>query len=361
MISGLFRWSSSDPERAHDLVIRGLARVSASPRLVELLRRLAGGHSGAPPAEGAGPPGREVFGLTFPNPVGLASGFDKNGVALPALAALGFGFLEAGTVTRVAQPGNPRPRIVRMEDRRAIVNWMGFPSAGVDAVVCGLLRRSAPVGVPVGWNISKSRATPPDEAAADCVYLLERLYPYGDYFVVNVSSPNTPGLRDMQYSETLAALVRACTVRARDLAKGGAAPKPVLLKISPDLTDERLDGIVGLCVDAGIAGVVATNTVPAGQVLDGDRPRRGGVSGAPLAPLALRTVRALHDRLAGRLPIIAVGGVASADDARAMLDAGAALIQVYTAFVYGGPRAVADINRAVRDAWLRAEAARPGT
>lgn len=344
----LLRGSRSDPERAHELVIGGLALASDRRLALAAIRRATGTRSDGRT--------RTVFGLRFSNPVGLACGFDKNGVALPALAAMGFGFVEAGTVTAREQDGQVRPRIRRLRQHGAIVNWMGFPSHGVDAVARQQQRRRQPVGVPVGWNFSRGRATPVDQTVDDCLYCLRRLYRHGDYFAVNVSSPNTPGVRDIQRSSLLRDLVQAVVEEAATLGHAaGVGPKPVLVKIAPDLTSDELDEVVDVCRSGGVAGIIATNTMPAATLaLGGASGSRGGVSGAVLAPFALRVVRHLVDRLEGRLPVVAVGGITTADDARRLLEAGADLLQLYTAFVYRGPQVVAEINAAVRDDWLAA-------
>jgi dihydroorotate dehydrogenase len=352
VLAALHRYGRADPERAHDLALRALSLASRSPAALGLLRRLV------TPAPDDGH--REVFGLRFPAPVGLAGGFDKNGVALPALAAMGFGFVEAGTVTAWAQRGRPRPRVRRIAARQAMVNWMGFPSAGADAVARAQARRRVRPAVPIGWNISRSRATPAGRVVDDHLHCVRALYRHGDYFAINVSSPNTPGLRDVQHSAQLEDLARAVVGEVGTLAAGTAAPAaPVLLKIAPDLDERALDRIVDVCLRTGVAGIIATNTLPTSALPDGARWPAGGLSGSPLASHARRTVAGLAERLTGRLPIVAVGGVTTPGDAAALLEAGATLLQVYTAFVYGGPRLVADINAAVRDDWLRAAPAAP--
>lgn len=334
----LFALSRRDPEVAHELVMRPLALVSRMPPALRLVEALVGAGGPARP--------REALGLWFRNPVGLAGGFDKNGLALPALAALGFGFIEAGGVTRFPQAGQPRPRIIRFPADGALINRMGLPNLGADAVAARLSRAPRPA-IPIGWQIAKSKDTPLEEAPEDCAYTLRKLYPYGDYFSVNVSSPNTPGLRTLQERGPLEALLRILHATARELA-GSGQPKPILLKIAPDLDWPALDDILAACLNTGVGGIIATNTTTAREGLHSATDEAGGLSGRPLGPRARAVVRYLADRLGGRLPIIGVGGIFTPDDARAMFDAGATLIQIYTSFIYQGPGLIARINRAIK-------------
>ncbi len=343
----LFRYSQSDPEKAHQLVINQLAYASRHPALTRAIRATSGSR----------PDGKErkLFGLRFPNPVGLASGFDKNGVALPAFAALGFGFLEAGTVTQLGQPGWPRPRNFRFPQDEALINRMGFPNLGADAVAAIQAQQRMATPVPVGWNISKSLLTPMLDATDDYLYSLRALYPHGDFFVINVSSPNTPGLRELQDKKPLDELLCALVAEGEQLAlAAGQPPKPLLLKIAPDLTEGQLDDIVELCLDRGIAGIIATNTTLGRAGLRTPSSAQGGLSGRPLRPLARQIVGQLARRLEGRLPIIGVGGIHSPEDALRMFEAGASLIQIYTGFIYHGPRLITRINGRLRDQWLAA-------
>jgi dihydroorotate dehydrogenase len=341
----LFTWSRADPECAHELAVRNLARISRHPALVRAMSALlrTSHRAGA----------REVFGVRFPGPVGLAAGFDKNGAGLPALAALGFGFLEAGTVTRHAQPGHPRPRTWRYARRQSLVNAMGFPNNGA-ATVAAAQRRRAPVPVPVGWNVSKSMTTPVEEAAQDICESVRLLHPFADFFIVNVSSPNTPGLRRLEGRDHLEALLRAVGAELDAIARP-ASPRPLLVKISPDLTPSQLDDVVDVALATGIAGIVATNTsVDRRALLAPQRvPDRGGVSGRALADRSLVTVRHLAAAADGRLAIVGAGGIDSPDAAQRMLDAGASLVEVYTGLIYQGPSLVRRIDRRVRDSWLR--------
>jgi len=318
-----------DPERAHAVALRLLQLAGALPPL----RGLVGLAYRAP----ARPV--EVFGLRFRNALGLAAGWDKDGLALRGLPALGFGHVELGTVTPRPQPGNPKPRVFRLAADRALINRMGFPSRGADFLAARL--RSKPAGMIVGVNLGKNKDTPNAEALADYASLLERFAPLADYLVVNVSSPNTQGLRDLQARAELEALLRGLVARRQALG----SKVPVLVKLSPDLSDSALDDAIGATVGAGIDGIVATNTTLARDALGGPQAREvGGASGAILSARSLAVVTRIQEAAPG-LPIIAAGGVMGADDAKRRLDAGAALIQVYTGLVFGGPGLVKRIVR----------------
>ena len=313
----LFRIGGGDAETAHDRTLRWLAAAARHPALLAALRaRYA---VGVP---------RTVFGVRFPNPVGLAAGMDKDGLALAAWPALGFGFVEVGTVTWHPQPGNDRPRLFREPQREAIVNRMGFNNAGARALAERLAAGPRPGArsVPLGISLGKSKVTPLEQAVADYTASYRALREHGDYFVVNVSSPNTPGLRTLQDRAHLDALLAAlCT-----------GDKPILVKIAPDLTDHAVAEVLEVCEDRGAAGVIATNTTATGA---------GGLSGRPLAARAREVVAFVAGR--STLPVIGVGGITTPDDAMAMFDAGASLVQLYTGFVYHGPGLVRAINRAV--------------
>jgi dihydroorotate dehydrogenase len=272
----------------------------------------------------------QVFGLNFRNPLGLAAGFDKNAEAMQAFYDLGFGFMEVGTITRHAQPGNPRPRIFRCSAEHGLVNRMGFPNRGADALARRLATWKPHPGFPIGINLGKSKITELEDAHADYRYSFERLYPYGDFFVVNVSSPNTPGLRNLQAPEQLRPILRTLQEFNR-----GAQNKPLLLKIAPDLASDDIAAILGLIAEEKLDGIVATNTTLDHQAIT--LRETGGLSGHPLARKSTEIIRFIHKETAGKLPIIGVGGIFTADDAREKFDAGATLIQSYTGFIYQGP------------------------
>jgi dihydroorotate dehydrogenase len=282
---------------------------------------------------GSAPAGRavECFGVRFPNVVGLAAGMDKNATALPAWPLMGFGFVEIGTVTAHAQPGNPKPRVFRLPRQRALINRLGFNNEGAAAVAQRLARWRATgrwPRVPVGINLGKSRVTPLENAAEDYAESFRVLRGFGDYFVVNVSSPNTPGLRDLQAVEQLCGILRA-------LHRENAEGKPVLVKIAPDLAEEDIDAVVAAGEEEGAAGWVATNTTIDHSSVPSGCDEQGGLSGEPLRERATRVVRRVAARAAR--PVIGVGGVSGADSAREKLSAGAALVQLYTGLVYQGP------------------------
>lgn len=288
----------------------------------------------------------EVFGLKFRNPVGLAAGFDKNAEYVEEMAALGFGFVEIGTVTPRPQPGNDKPRMFRLTDDDALINRMGFNNQGVDVAATRLRFIKNRKNIIVGGNIGKNKDTPNDEAVNDYVYCFDALFDVVDYFVVNVSSPNTPGLRDLQEKEPLLNILRTLQNRNN---KGGLS-KPILLKIAPDLTDGQLDDIVELVVESGIAGVVATNTTIGREGLQSNPSlvkEMGGLSGKPLRARATEVIRYLSDRSNGRFPIIGVGGIHSAEDAAEKLNAGASLVQIYTGFIYEGPGLIKTICKKI--------------
>lgn len=280
---------------------------------------------------------REVFGIKFKNPVGLAAGFDKNGEYIEALSDLGFGFIEVGTVTPLPQPGNDKPRMFRLEEDSAIINRMGFNNKGVDTLAERLrLLKSKDSDIVVGGNIGKNKNTPNEDAISDYIKCFDRLFDVVDYFVVNVSSPNTPGLRALQEKEPLMELLN--TLQQRNNKNN--ISRPILLKIAPDLTNEQLDDIVEIVMTTGIAGVIATNTTIDRSSLQSPeslKSEMGGLSGKPLARRSVEVVRYLSARSNKAFPIIGVGGIHSPEDAQDMLDAGASLVQLYTGFIYEGP------------------------
>jgi dihydroorotate dehydrogenase len=279
----------------------------------------------------------EAFGRTLDSPLGLAAGFDKDAVGYEALYALGFGFVEIGTLTGAAQPGNPRPRMFRLVDDRALINRLGFNNHGSAAAAPRLAR---PRSLPLGVNIGKTKAVPEDQAAQDYALSAERLGEHADYVVVNVSSPNTPGLRNLQAVSVLEPLLSRVQATLERVAPGRAVP--LFVKIAPDLADEDIDAVADMALRLGLAGIVATNTTIARSGLHSAAARvealgAGGLSGAPLRARALAVLRRLYARTQGRLMLIGVGGVSSAEDVLERILAGATLVQAYTGFVYGGP------------------------
>lgn len=283
----------------------------------------------------------EVFGLKFPNPVGLAAGFDKNAVLYKELSNFGFGFIEIGTLTPVGQEGNPKKRLFRLKEDSAIINRMGFNNAGVQEAVERLKKNKS---VLIGGNIGKNKLTPNENATQDYEICFEALFDYVDYFVVNVSSPNTPNLRELQDKKPLTELLQ--TLQNKNLAK--PKQKPILLKIAPDLTDSQLLDIIDIVNETKIAGVIATNTTLSREGLQSEnKSETGGLSGKPLTKRSTEVIRFLSEKSNKSFSIIGVGGIHSAQDAIEKLDAGASLIQLYTGFIYEGPQLVKEINKAI--------------
>lgn len=316
-----------DPEAVHHLAMDSLAVFGP------LLQRFA--PKPDPRLE------RTVFGLRFPNPVGLAAGFDKNGVALPAWQGLGFGFAEIGTITARAQPGNPKPRIFRIPESRALINRLGFNNDGCDLVASRLQRlrdSSNWPKIPVGINLGKSKVTPLAEATADYLLSFERLQHFGDYFVLNVSSPNTPGLRNLQDRAALDELLG-------HVQRRNSSGKPVLVKIAPDLTWDAIEEILTLVEEHKIAGLIATNTTIDHSSVAESKRTQGGLSGAPLQARSTEILRFITKH--SKVPVIAVGGIMNADAALEKFDAGAALVQLYTGYIYEGPGLIGNICRAL--------------
>jgi dihydroorotate dehydrogenase len=315
-----------DAERAHDLtlaairqplVVRALQMTATVPR-PQTLRQ-------------------HVFGLPFENPMGLAAGLDKQGTAMPAWAALGLGFAEIGTVTPRPQPGNPRPRLFRLRDDRAIVNRFGFNSVGAHGVARNLAA-TMPAAIPIGINVGRNKHTPNEAAADDYMRTIEVLHPFADYFVINVSSPNTSGLRELQERRTLRVLVEQVVAHARVVTTRKVVP--VLVKVSPDMTPGDLLHAVDAAVEGGASGIVATNTTLARDGLRSNpalAAETGGLSGAPLREAANDACRRLFAHLGRRIPIIGVGGLFTADDVYQRMRAGASLVQIYTGLIYEGP------------------------
>jgi dihydroorotate dehydrogenase len=286
---------------------------------------------------------REVFGIKFKNPVGLAAGFDKNGEYIEALSDIGFGFIEVGTVTPLPQPGNDKPRMFRLEADKAIINRMGFNNKGVDTLAERLrLLKSKNSEIVIGGNIGKNKNTPNEDAVSDYIKCFDRLHEVVDYFVVNVSSPNTPGLRALQEKEPLMDLLNTLEKRNQQ----NAVKRPILLKIAPDLTNEQLNDIVDIVLKTGIAGVIATNTTVDRNGLYSEDTlvkETGGLSGKPLTQRSTEVIRYLSQKSNKAFPIIGVGGIHSPQDAKDKMDAGAALVQLYTGFIYEGPGLIKDI------------------
>jgi dihydroorotate dehydrogenase len=325
-----------DAEKIHHLVFKFLKVAGSVPGTKGALRGIFA-HQESKIA-------KTLFGIRFENPVGLAAGFDKDAKLVDELASLGFGFIEIGTLTPKPQPGNDKPRLFRLPADSALINRMGFNNEGVNAAVERLKKRKS--NVIVGGNIGKNKVTPNEKAFDDYGYCFEALYDYVDYFVVNVSSPNTPGLRELQEKEPLTQLLGY----VKKLSNAKPKPKPVLLKIAPDLTNEQLNDIVEILKATNTDGIIATNTTISRDGLvtpkeEITRIANGGLSGAPLRTRATGVIRYLRQKLGPGYPIIGVGGIMTADDALEKLDAGADLIQLYTGFIYEGPSLVKAINK----------------
>ena len=317
-----------DPEKIHEYALHALSVGSSLPLVSQKAQNSA--------------LRREVFGLSFPNPIGLAAGFDKNGIAIPALAALGFGSVEIGTVTALAQPGNPKPRMFRVSESEAIINRLGFNNRGAGAMAERLrtLRPSTHwPAIPVGINIGKSRVVALENAVEDYLNSLRLLREYGDYFVLNVSSPNTPGLRSLQDPAALGPL---CATLRLELER-----KPLLLKIAPDLTWKEVDDLLATAESNGISGIIATNTTVDHSSIPTSRRTQGGLSGTPLRNRSYEILKYVKTR--SRLPVISVGGIMNVTDAMARFDAGADLIQLYTGFIYRGPGLIGQICGALKE------------
>lgn len=319
----LFRF---DAETAHHLALGQLAGLPPG-----LIRALLGVKAHKP---------KTVAGISFPNPIGLAAGMDKNGIALPGWEALGFGFVEIGTITAHAQPGNPQPRMFRYPEQMAIVNRMGFNNDGAEVVAkrLGDLKASGRwPKIPVGVNLGKSKITELDDAAGDYLRSFQLLKSFGDYFVINVSSPNTVGLRDLQDTERLRHIVK--TLRNED------SSKPLFVKVAPDLVEEHAKDIAVMAEEEGLAGLIATNTTLNHSALPKEKDETGGLSGAPLRERALWLQKILHGST--KLPVIASGGLMDGATAKEKLDAGASLVQIYTGFVYRGPQLIREIAETI--------------
>jgi dihydroorotate dehydrogenase len=327
------------PERAHHLTVGAFRFILRIPLLNALARRWYRLEDARLE--------RRFLGLHFRNPVGLAAGFDKDGKYLDTMAALGFGFIEVGTSTPVGQAGNPQPRLFRLPQDEALINRMGFNNEGAAALARRLRQKRLP-GLIVGGNIGKNKNTPNEQAIDDYRLAFDQLFPFVDYFVVNVSSPNTPDLRALQDREPLTRLLSDL----QQLNRAQTTPKPILLKIAPDLNDAQLDDILDIVQQTAIAGVIATNTTIsranlATPTAELDAIGAGGLSGKPVKDRSTEVIRYLHQRSGGKLFIIGVGGIASAEDALEKIAAGASLVQIYTGLIYEGPGLVNRIKRGI--------------
>lgn len=334
--SFLFR---RDPEEVHYWAMAKLQTAYRNPLLRSMMRKMFTYKK--PSLE------RTLWGITFPNPVGLAAGFDKDARWINELSCLGFGFVEIGTVTPLAQPGNPKPRLFRLPEDKAVINRMGFNNEGATAAAERLSKPHE--RIIVGGNIGKNKDTPNENAIDDYEKAFIALYNVVDYFVVNVSSPNTPGLRALQDKEPLTKILNRLQVLNKEMGKN----RPILLKIAPDLTLEQLDDIISLVTETGIQGVVATNTTIDRSGLKSDAAKvesigAGGLSGKPLTERSTDVIRYIHQKSNGSIKIIAAGGIFTAADAQEKLDAGASLVQVYTGFIYEGPAIASNICKALR-------------
>lgn len=320
-----------DPEKVHHFTFSSLKFINKIPGVSALIK--ANCQVNDPRLE------REVFGLKFKNPVGLAAGLDKDAKLYEELENFGFGFIEIGTLTPKGQPGNPVKRLFRLKEDKGLINRMGFNNGGVEEAVVRLKKNT---GTLIGGNIGKNKVTPNEDATKDYEICFEALFDYVDYFVVNVSSPNTPNLRALQDKEPLKELLN--TLQVKNIAK--VNPKPILLKIAPDLTDDQLLDIIEIVAETKIAGVIATNTTISREGLQSvNKEEMGGLSGKPLTKRSTEVIRFLSEKSNKAFPIIGVGGIHSADDAIEKLEAGASLIQLYTGFIYEGPGLIKEINQ----------------
>ncbi len=326
------------PETAHNFIFSYFRIVSKIPYLRAILRVI---YSKKNPLLN-----RKVAGIDFSNPIGLAAGLDKNAEAFDLLGDLGFGFVEIGTITPEGQPGNPKPRLFRLPKNQALINRMGFNNEGVGATVKRLKKKKS--NVIIGGNIGKNKLTPNEKALDDYEKSFDALYAFVDYFVVNVSSPNTPNLRELQEKKPLSDLLSH--LQQRNLKTQHA--KPIFLKIAPDLSWEQIDDIIEIVETTKIAGIVATNTTISRQGLDYENDfvaeiGAGGLSGKPLRERSTEIIRYIHEKSKGKFPIIGVGGIMTADDALKKLEAGASLVQIYTGFIYEGPALIKKINKKI--------------
>lgn len=327
-----------DPEEIHEKTIHALKLVEESApgkTLLKMMYQLRDSRLET-----------SLWGLKFPNPVGLAAGFDKNAEVYHALGALGFGFVEVGTLTPQGQPGNPKPRLFRLPEHQAVINRMGFNNHGAYLASQHLVD-FAYSDVPIGINIGKNKVTPNEEAASDYSKCLDMLYAYGHYFVINVSSPNTPNLRDLQETESLRVLIAAVKEKAAELEMRGIKKKPILLKVAPDMSDEQMRDVVLAAVEEGISGIIATNTTLSREAV-ANHPKAeeaGGLSGKPLTERSTAWVKKIYQEVGAKVPIVGVGGIYTGEDAYQKIRAGASLVQVYTGMIYQGPGIAKQINK----------------
>lgn len=324
-----------DPELAHDISLRGI-NLANSLGLMPLFSYKVADDS------------IEVMGLHFKNRVGLAAGLDKNGDYFNALGKLGFGFIEIGTITPIPQPGNPKKRLFRLKDEEAIINRMGFNNKGLQYLMRNAMARKYE-GV-LGINIGKNKNTPEDKALSDYQICMEGVYPYADYITVNVSSPNTPGLRDLQFGESFNHLLKGIKSKQAELYNQYQKYVPVAVKIAPDMSNEELEGIAKCLIEHRIDGVIATNTTIGREGVENSifQKEAGGLSGRPVKDKSTETIRQLSRFLSGKLPIIGVGGIVDGKDAAEKIQAGASLVQIYSGFIFSGPKLIADSSQTIK-------------
>ncbi|GAA4863029.1 quinone-dependent dihydroorotate dehydrogenase [Paenibacillus vulneris] len=331
-----------DPEKAHHLIIDGLHTVGKLPGGKALLKGMYGVPEYAELAT-------TLWGLRFANPVGLAAGLDKNAKAVPGFSNIGFGFMEVGTVTPKPQPGNELPRLFRLPEDHALINRMGFNNVGIDAMA-EHLREAGNRSIPVAVNIGKNKITPNEHAEEDYRLCIRGLYAYGDFFVVNISSPNTPDLRNLQHGDDLSRLLAAVKDEMHQQhQKHGGPEKPVLVKIAPDLEQEEIGYMVATIVNSGVSGIIASNTtISRAGLTDKHKGETGGLSGRPLTERSTKLIHTIYAATEGKLPIIGSGGIFTAEDAYAKICAGASLVEVYTGMIYEGPGLIRQLNEGLR-------------
>jgi dihydroorotate dehydrogenase len=318
-----------NPETAHDWAIYGLKMMQAIPALANGIAKSMMLQDSRLQTQ--------LWDLSFPNPIGLAAGFDKHANVYPALAALGFGFVEVGTLTPRPQPGNPAPRLFRLPADEGLINRMGFNNHGVEEARRTFARLTRP-SIPIGINLGKNKETPNEEAAGDYCQGMETLYHHGDYFVINISSPNTAGLRDLQHVDALPGLLQAILKKRKELTAKNGVQRPILLKLSPDLSSEQLTDVVNIALSVGIDGIIASNTTLSREGLQSPhRQEKGGLSGKPLTQISTAVIRHIYSLTQGKVPIIGVGGIFTGRDAYEKMRAGANLVQIYTSLIYRGP------------------------